>query len=821
MPIQPSGFFVLRTPLLSFDEALAWTDGSSDRDTLRKRLLETWQRPEVREAVFLASPDLDAALARSAESATPDKQLLSLSAYFARMTSRATPFGLFAGSSVGTIAERTQLDLAPRCTYRRHTRLDMDYLARLVHGLEQDPVVRQRLQYQPNNSLYRAGARLHYAEARQHAGGRSYHLVALQETPEVAATLERATQGATLAELAAALTDNEVSLVEAHAFVQELAESQVLVADLGPAVTGSEPVHGLIARLSVHADTRHLAASLEEVRHGLRNLDHAGVGQTAPERYAQLQAGLDPLPARAELSRLFQVDMFKPAAHLSLGRNVTTEIERGLGILQRFSSGTPGGRAFREFVDRFVARYEEAEVALVEALDEEVGIGFGAASEPGGEPLLEGLDQPARPPEDATWDARDDLRLRLLANALSRGEQAVELTSAHLEALSLDDAAPPPPDAFAVFARLGAASADAVDRGEFRVLVQSASGPSGARLLGRFCDADPELHARVLEHLRAEEANRPDAISAEIVHLPEGRLGNILMRPVLRDYEIPFLGQSGAEPERQLPLSDLRVAVCGGRVVLRSARLNREVIPRMSTAHNFAARGLGAYRFLCALQHQGVTPVFGWTWGPLERSPFLPRVTSGRLVLSRASWNLTAAELRPALAARGAEQFAAVQNLRASRRLPRFVALADFDNELLVDLDNMLSIESFLHQVKDRDVVRLVELFPTPDEMCVVGPEGHFVAELIIPFVKSAEPLVTSLPVQASTCVRRRFPPGSEWLYAKIYTGPAVADRVLVDGIASVVQAALDSGSVDQWFFIRYLDRSHTCDCGCTATRRN
>src|SRR5262249_39737372 len=52
----------------------------------------------------------------------------------------------------------------------------------------------------------------------------------------------------------------------------------------------------------------------------------------------------------------------------------------------------------------------------------------------------------------------------------------------------------------------------------------------------------------------------------------------------------------------------------------------------------------------------------------------------------------------------------------------------------------------------------------------------------------------------------RSFPPGSAWLYAKLYTGPATADQVLRDVVRPVTAAALDSGAADRWFFVRYGD---------------
>src|SRR4029079_16597226 len=128
-----------RSPLLPFDELRAWSEGlcapaavgdaarlegalNADRAVLTERLLAIWRRPEVREAVFLASPELDAALERATPGESRDKALRSLVAYVALMASRATPFGLFAGCSVGSLQPATRLELGPRSGYGRHTR---------------------------------------------------------------------------------------------------------------------------------------------------------------------------------------------------------------------------------------------------------------------------------------------------------------------------------------------------------------------------------------------------------------------------------------------------------------------------------------------------------------------------------------------------------------------------------------------------------------------------------------------------------------------------------------------------------------------------
>jgi len=52
----------------------------------------------------------------------------------------------------------------------------------------------------------------------------------------------------------------------------------------------------------------------------------------------------------------------------------------------------------------------------------------------------------------------------------------------------------------------------------------------------------------------------------------------------------------------------------------------------------------------------------------------------------------------------------------------------------------------------------------------------------------------------------RTFPPGSDWLYARLYTGLATADRVLTGVVAPLVDELLGCGAVDKWFFLRHAD---------------
>ncbi len=831
---------MFRTPLLPHEDYLAWGEGVDaasaaddhqraealvrDCEILRERLREVAMRPEVRDAIFVASPDLDESLQHwmtEPDSQRGQKVERSLVRYFSRMTGRATPFGLFSAVSAGRLGDQTRLETVPLDEYERHTRLDNDYLFALCEDLARDPAMRASLTYRVNSSLYSAAGRLRYAEARLQGKLRSHHLVAVEPTDYLMATLERARGGATRGQLAAALVedDPEVELAEAEEFVDELIESQLLVSDLSPAVTGDEPIHGILSQLRELAPAADMAEELGAAQSEIEAIDTAGIGQT-PERYRSLAKGLGKLPTKVELNRLFQVDMVKPSPGATLGKTVVAEVERGIGILHSMSRA-PRETSVTQFADAFSARYEDREVPLVEALDEEVGIGFEAARGPTSEasPLLAGLQFPGQAREQRSqFGYRETFLLRRLEKARANGDTEIALDDEDLQALASNEASELP-DAFSTMFEIAADSAEDLERGDFLIQLEGGGGPSGARLTGRFCHASEELQRGVAEHLRAEEALRPDAVFAEIAHLPEGRIGNILCRPVLREYEIPYLGVSGAPPDRWIPVGDLTVSVARGRVVLRSRRLGREVIPRPTTAHNFGMRSLGVYRFLCSLQSQGTTG-FGWSWGALDNAEFLPRVRCGKLVFSRARWLLVRRDLegikkafRGSKSAKSAAEiqalrgrvFAAVQELRERRGLPRRVVLADADNELPVDLDNALSVDSFAHLIKSRGTAVLNEELAGPGENVGRGPEGSFVCQVALSFVREREP-TRWVPPPPQPSFPRRFGPGSEWLYAKLYTGTSTADEVLRQMVAPVARQAIASGAAREWFFIRYGD---------------
>ncbi len=778
--LRPSGFFVLRAPLLPLEEL----------DRLRAdptHWLRLAERPDVREALHLASPGL---MRRLAAGNPDDRVAASVTAYLVRMCTRSTPFGLFAGCSLGEVGDDTALVVDGPEGTARHSRPDTEVLATLVDRLLADPWTRPAMVVEPNSSRYHAAGAMRIIESRVREGRRTHHLVVIEDDAPLRCALDAAAGGCAVEQVVDAVKSHAgVERDEARDYVDALIDAKVLTAVAEPAVTGPEPLAHVVSSLRGQG----LAApseALGRVSDELATLDAAGLGNP-PEAYDSVAETLLDLAGEGDDARLVQVDLHRTGLGLTLGPDTVGQLTEAVDLLHRVSPSYEDP-ALRRFKADFAARYEDREVPLMEALDEEMGIGFDRSTHPAADesPLLAGIDLGGAY-GNSLFTARDAALLDMLMRARETGAKTLELDQDTVARLA-NPTPLPLPDALAVFASV-------LDDG---IEIHSVSGPSGAELLGRFCHGDSGLHEAVRAHLRAEEAHAPGVVFAELIHLPEGRVGNILARPALRDYELVLLGRSGAPADRQLSVDELTLRLDGQRLVLHSPRLGVEVRPRLTTAHNPAWRGFGVYRFLAALQNDGVAAGLAWDWGALAGAPTLPRVTCGRLVLARARWQLSAAELS---AVTGGDAAAGWAALRRDRGLPGELLIADGDNRLYVDTASAALIAAAAKVLRGRSSAVVEEVLPSG---VAAGPQGRFAHELVVPFLRTGDPESAPRPFRAPR-VQRTFAPGSEWLYLKAYTGTASADRILTDTVAPVIGQLGDAGAVDNWFFLRYADPEH------------
>ena len=243
-------------------------------------------------------------------------------------------------------------------------------------------------------------------------------------------------------------------------------------------MTGLEPIHAMIDRLADCASAAAVREGLILARDGLAAFDAAGVG-IDPARYQAIAAALEKLPTPVKMSRLFQLDLVKPAAEATLGSDVLADLIRGVEILHGMS-GRPAGDSLAEFRADFSERDGERMIPLTEVLDEETGIGFERSSSPEAEggPLLAGVAFPTASQQTVGWSARQQFLFHKLTEAVATGARQIALSPDDLKQLATPDPLPPP-DAISVVASVAAKSQDELQQGNYTLCLLGIGGPSG------------------------------------------------------------------------------------------------------------------------------------------------------------------------------------------------------------------------------------------------------------------------------------------------------------------------------------------------------
>ncbi|MGK9119035.1 lantibiotic dehydratase [Olivibacter jilunii] len=782
--IEPFDFLMLRAPSLPLDEIhkVNTVSGFDSLAVMLKDLLANY--PEIIEAISIANDQISLTFHDWLEgkSDLSEKLLLTLYRYVARMSTRATPFGRFSGVCIGNIGEKPNSFILSG-KYVVKGRLSMDYLAAKIQPILREPSLLSRLKLYPNSSIQDFGDHFRFARHKTLNDRRHYSWIRINKNPLIETVYKRTREGVTFGKLKSFLTGFQIDAGKVSDYLTDLVENQFLVSELEPSVTGSKYFDILSRKIGNYGgEAKSLKDQIQLAKQ--YNGDHI----PDDDRRDLLSSA-----CKRNMQKV-QVDKkFIPAA-LNLNRASVEIIAREIAeISPLFKTGIPDD--LRAFADNFTKRYDLKEVPLLEALDGDLGIGYGDLSEQYRDenPLIKDLGISTNSLND-----EKDIRDRVFSELLDDRTPEIALESLNLENLKHRNDSHRFPSTFYALGNIITMNCSALDRGDFRFNLAACCGPSALNLMSRFGYMDRKLTAKLKFCAEYEERKFSDAIIAEIVHIPEDKTGNILQRPIMHTYEIPFLGNSGVDQSHQIQLNDILVSVREGKVVLRSKSLDKRIVPRLSCAHNFRT-GVSIYRFLCDLQYQDHPFSLRWNWGKFEGYTYLPRITFKHLILSRRRWFITRRDLSED------ERQELIDELRDRYGFPDEVIVAEGDNELYLNLNTEWGLQLFFDKLRKGDLI-LYEFLFGKDGLLKDKHGKSYTHEVIIPFKSSyMDNLKTHFPI-AEDKVKRDFPPGSEWTYLKLYCPQKSADELIAKNINALIERLENEKLISKWFFVRYND---------------
>lgn len=693
----------------------------------------------IEEAIFLASPELSSLIKARNESSDKGEhfskayQSLAFShyKYLNRMSSRCTPFGMFAGCGSGKIGDASIITLDTKVSFRTNTRLDMNFLCELIELIAKDENIRWKLKYFPNSSLHSLFDSYRYVEYCYKKNKRSYLLSEIESDDVLETILSKSQTGAYLAELSE-LLKNDYSEEEILSYLDSLIDNQILRSDLYPTLTGEDLLDGVINKLSEYQCSTSWIDLLQNIRNKLKSIDDCPFGERL-HYYDQIKAMISSAGVNFVEKYLFQSDLAIKPLTATIKRDLVDDVKRVVEVMHQLTFQEEK-TSIKRFCEALYDRYEEEEVPLVEVIDTDIGIGFGDYPQGAGDihPLVDNLIPLVQSDTSTlTFNVIDHFLYEKYHSAKVMGETVVYISDEELSKLPESKGELP-----ATFAIMVEVLSTCDNSSEPAFLFKGMGGTSAANLLGRFGHIDSNIKD-LLNSIASKEQEiyGPEKVIAEIVHLPESRLGNVLYRTSFRQYEIPYLANSSVDMEYQIPITDILISVKDRKnIVLRSKKLNKVIIPRLSTAHNYNKSSLPIYSFLCNLQSHGRRSGLSFSWGKLvgNRS-FLPRIMYKNCVLSPASWNLSVDDIKDVSSIYANDFDLKVLELRNKYNIPEVVYLKKGDDGLLIDFKDKLSMQVLFKEAKNRPLM-LEEFIFNEGEPLISSDKGRYTNEVIISF---------------------------------------------------------------------------------------
>lgn len=702
------------------------TDEASD-----SILIEQLHYPVISEAIYLASPELHTQLIKWSKGEIKDlkksNRLRSvLLKYITRMATRCTPFGLFAALGTGTLSKETDIELESFQKFEKQTQFDMEFLVAFANSIVNRPHIRDQLLFFPNSSLYSIGNRFRYVEYKFKNKHREYTLESVTRSVYLEDLLKTAKHGVTINSLIKQLESQDIEKNEARDFINELIDNQILISELEPTITGKDFLLVLEKKLTSLSKVTQELTTIVKLRSFLSELDRQ-IGNPI-EDYLPLINYVSKIKVPFEPKYLLQTDSFAKYKTNTLSYTDVKRIKQAIAFFNKITKQNEMG-LLQKFKTEFIKRFEHQKMPLLQVLDVETGIGYGQnPTNLKATPFLDDIAYFGEGTGDATIDQTPLFTVlqKKLSAALTENKEVIELTEedflyAHYNWTNTADT---------ISAMIEVVSVKGKEKLVVNNYIEHAS-----RLLGRFGHGDIALKNLLDDITVKEAAMNPDSILAEIVHLPEARTGNILRRPTLRAYEIPYLGKSNLPLEQQIPLEDILISIEDNVVFLYSKSLNKRVLPRLSNAHNYGNSSIPVYQFLCELQYQEQQGG-GFDWPPaFVVHQYLPRVTYKDCIFTRARWNINKTDIADLLnhVDNKKETMLAITSWRKKFALPDQVQLVDADNTLVIHLKNYTSVCMFIETIRNKSSFVLEE-FLAPEISQEGKIKNHFCKQIILSF---------------------------------------------------------------------------------------
>lgn len=772
--ISPGFYFVRQAVLQRLD---------IDKNPLMdesNQLKDICQNPAFRQAILCASESLyhsmNDYIDDKIKNVKRKRQIeLSLSQYWMRMSTRATPFGLFSAVSIG--------DMSQSCENNRPFRaiIDADYewIWSLSKLLEHHVFVSLTFVSNGLISEHKTSYSLPYIP-----GCSGDSPISIKKTIISSYLIGRCCHEAcSYQDLWRRFQKNHPE-IERFLFdeaIHELLTKDFLISELRPNLSSSNQIHKLISKLESKDCCFEIINQLKSIS---SQMDYVSehVFEIEAEKY--LLSIISLMRKLNDTKHVIKADLVNDSqTNVLCDKDVQVLTDFANYFISLAAYSQERFTIYDEYKDSYYNRYGDFQlVQLIKMLDEQKGLGL----------PQDYKEYKRKRRGEKTYPV--GISTSLIQCMLSKYREAVQKNTT----IEVED----------VLSYLDLAKNTGKLPSSFDLIFKIASDDSGKRVfvcnkdfgcigagktIGRFA---LNWEAATNAILKLNKSEQEEYLDCDLIYLPQRiHLGNVATSPNIHDYYLSFYQYS---KNQSIPISDIYVGIENDIFFLYSKHLGKKL--RVNTSNLLYYYGdTPVIRFLKEIQSDGVVWWNRFLLTSLEIFDYLPEIRYKSVVIRQESWNI-----RPQLGNTNFEEFEQWFLDNYSYLSNRKLALSYADNELIININNRRSRYLLYKQYLRTKSIQLVRVY---DDCSALNS-----TEIVIPFQIDRATLDedksgTNLPnvYRLECCHPSNIMLADEWLSFEIY-GCYDVDAYLSQELAVLLKDMRDNNIFESFFYLQYAD---------------
>jgi lantibiotic biosynthesis protein len=772
---KSADFFMIRYANLPFKNTTLANDIEKIEDFYNKNLL-------FQEAIAIGSFDLHQSLKKGINK----KASISLMKYLIRMSTRATPFGLFSSLGWGSFNDKSTILFDPSFL-KKKIRLSMECLEKLIEEIHKDKNLIKNIKVMLNPLIIKKNKRVFIYKSDTLS---LENYISIKHTSAFDFLLQKAAKPILYSKLEKELIKHFSHLDKDNAsnYLWEIFTKKYLISELETPFKFANTPSSFFENPNLYNKNKNflLFKDLLKILNEYENSDN----RKGLKLLQQIRERIN--TQNIKIKEPLQIDSYYDKKDLYLHKNIKAAFEKAAFVYTKLSLNKSIPENFRKIHNYILEKYGTSRLIPFSDIISDHYI----------QDLIY-----SRNIDDIKQPNIIDSYLSLFFNS-----KEIDLESAFkMLPDNTEEEIQKMPSSFEIYFDILAHSLQDIDKGNFQLMIKGLS-PSLGATFGRFLYLwDEDKINKVVALAREEQSLYPENELCESLFLPENpKVANVSNGLPIRKEQLPLHYH---DLKDFTSLDDIYIGTTLENIYLYSKKLKKELLftPNVMTNPIFLPPPL---KLLLAFSQNQFFSFNDFTLNMFKFNTYTPRIKYQNIILSPAKWNFNYDLLSINSNTSSDKVKKSLKEALKKYKVPSKIILSQHDNKLLLDVNIEDHFEIILKYFIKTKTLSLTEQILFENNLFANNEQEKYICELVVPFTKNdLFPMKRKSkeypPTTQINYLQRTSFPGDDWFYANIFLPSEDMNIFITSYLYPYIEFLKKNYSIEKWFFIRYIDKTH------------